>query len=444
MYRRTLNNKSSIPRENYSSNEQNENKTVPRNVFIKEKDYNDVDFAKKYSNNTNNKLRGNNTYYPNNNTPINNDSYIQYAYPYGNMIPQQSEDGTTYNNHNYYYNSNSNMDENSNTAYYPNNKNYIHQSYKYNKNNQEPPIYPQQRRSNSNKSASNNDYLKASSRYFEDIIDIQYLKALNNNKPLVSVQPSSYNKNKNNNNKFGRSINNKNHFSNLHNLPTQIASNNKSIKDKHDSFFKLISKTHNTKRRSNKPILHVAGINTLPVYSFEELIKYEPIKESQPLTDSSDQNNNQLGNVEQTINIDLNISDDKMFFKQFMKNNVEEITSNDNNRSNNITSGNTTHNTNTKKSRRTLVQSKVSNQFNKSFQQYNNDSFDLSFDGKAMDRSDYFRMVDSFSIAFDNDRDPNTTNPNITANGNGNNGNSKSFTLSKNILPEEMTNNLVY
>lgn len=33
-----------------------------------------------------------------------------------------------------------------------------------------------------------------------------------------------------------------------------------------------------------------------------------------------------------------------------------------------------------------------------------NDSFDLSFDGKAMDRSDIFRMVDSFSVAFsDND-----------------------------------------
>ncbi|KAG0654081.1 hypothetical protein C6P45_003542 [Maudiozyma exigua] len=33
-----------------------------------------------------------------------------------------------------------------------------------------------------------------------------------------------------------------------------------------------------------------------------------------------------------------------------------------------------------------------------------NESFDLSFDGKAMDRSDIFRMVDSFSVAFsDND-----------------------------------------
>lgn len=35
-----------------------------------------------------------------------------------------------------------------------------------------------------------------------------------------------------------------------------------------------------------------------------------------------------------------------------------------------------------------------------------NDSFDLSFDGKAMDRSDVFRMVDSFSVAFsDNEHD---------------------------------------
>lgn len=36
-----------------------------------------------------------------------------------------------------------------------------------------------------------------------------------------------------------------------------------------------------------------------------------------------------------------------------------------------------------------------------------NDSFDLSFDGKAMDRSDVFRMVDSFSVAFSDNDDSN-------------------------------------
>lgn len=34
-----------------------------------------------------------------------------------------------------------------------------------------------------------------------------------------------------------------------------------------------------------------------------------------------------------------------------------------------------------------------------------NESFELSFDGKAMDRSDIFRMVDSFSIAISDDDD---------------------------------------
>ena len=36
-----------------------------------------------------------------------------------------------------------------------------------------------------------------------------------------------------------------------------------------------------------------------------------------------------------------------------------------------------------------------------------NESFDLSFDGKAMDRSDIFRMVDSFSVAFSDNDDSN-------------------------------------
>lgn len=39
-----------------------------------------------------------------------------------------------------------------------------------------------------------------------------------------------------------------------------------------------------------------------------------------------------------------------------------------------------------------------------------NESFDLSFDGKALDRSDIFRMVDSFSIAFSDNDDSNMQN----------------------------------
>ncbi|CCK71407.1 uncharacterized protein KNAG_0G03490 [Huiozyma naganishii CBS 8797] len=55
-----------------------------------------------------------------------------------------------------------------------------------------------------------------------------------------------------------------------------------------------------------------------------------------------------------------------------------------------------------------------------------NDSFDLSFDGKAMDRSDIFRMVDSFSIApdEDDDEDPSPTGRQVP----------------RNILPAEITN----
>lgn len=32
-----------------------------------------------------------------------------------------------------------------------------------------------------------------------------------------------------------------------------------------------------------------------------------------------------------------------------------------------------------------------------------NDSIELSFDGKAMNKNDIFRIVDSFSVAFDDD-----------------------------------------
>lgn len=53
-----------------------------------------------------------------------------------------------------------------------------------------------------------------------------------------------------------------------------------------------------------------------------------------------------------------------------------------------------------------------------------NDSIDLSFDGKALDKSDILRIVDSFSVGFDDD-DDDEGEPNIFS--------------TTNILPREMT-----
>ncbi|QLG72217.1 hypothetical protein HG535_0C05710 [Zygotorulaspora mrakii] len=55
-----------------------------------------------------------------------------------------------------------------------------------------------------------------------------------------------------------------------------------------------------------------------------------------------------------------------------------------------------------------------------------NDSFELSFDGKALDRSDIFRMVDSFTVALSDDDDEDKI---INA-------------ANKNLLPSEMTNSV--
>lgn len=54
-----------------------------------------------------------------------------------------------------------------------------------------------------------------------------------------------------------------------------------------------------------------------------------------------------------------------------------------------------------------------------------NDSLELSFDGKALDRSDIFRMVDSFSVAFSDEDDEDE--------------NSLIASPSDNVLPSEMT-----
>ncbi|EDO14407.1 hypothetical protein Kpol_237p3 [Vanderwaltozyma polyspora DSM 70294] len=55
-----------------------------------------------------------------------------------------------------------------------------------------------------------------------------------------------------------------------------------------------------------------------------------------------------------------------------------------------------------------------------------NDSFELSFDGKALDRSDILRMVDSFSVAFSDDDDENDNGEFIAS-------------LSNKFLPAEIT-----
>lgn len=57
-----------------------------------------------------------------------------------------------------------------------------------------------------------------------------------------------------------------------------------------------------------------------------------------------------------------------------------------------------------------------------------NDSFELSFDGKALDRSDIFRMVDSFSVAFSDEDDEDES--------------SLIASPSNNVLPSEMTSSV--
>lgn len=442
MYRRTLNNKSSIPNKSY----QLQDNTDPVNnnytyavMNNKVKNYNSTDFTKKYNNN-------NNVYYNNSDSiTMNTENYYQYAYPYGNSTNNKNGSPTeTTQTYNYYYPI-KNIQNTNDNAYYSNNKNYTHQNYKYNKNNKNTNgnkyhhhlnnnnnnFYNQKRR-DSISNTSNINYLKPNLRYFNDPIDIKTLKEMNNNKPYISAKTSSHRNNFNNSNNSNTNSNNK-YRRNSHLKETLHVVEEKTSQINHeqhemeqDSIYKLISKNHNIKRRTNKPILYVAGLDTLPIYSFDEMINNKELKLTESNKEEED-DNDQAGNEDNKITIDLKIKDMKQFFQQLLKSNNPS---------------NTTSHT-SKKPIRHLVQAKHSLQFNKSFQQYNNDSFDLSFDGKAMDRSDIFRMVDSFSVAFDNDKDPNSTNPNISIN-NGSNTNGKTFTLSKNILPEEMTNNLVY
>ncbi|CAL9737420.1 hypothetical protein MOSE0_L10858 [Monosporozyma servazzii] len=431
MSKRTLNNKSSISSKDYqlqnnnkssisskeyqlhnnnTNNNYNYHNDVGPDKNGRVKDYNSMDFGKKY--------KGENSYQ--HNPTLNTEIYYQYIYPYGTTTTNSlSENNPPY----LYHYPNNNKSQSQKSTYY--NKNYTHQNYKYNKN-KENNTNSQRRTNSSVSNTSNINYLKSKLRYFNDPIDIQTWKQMNNNKPYISVQTSSssssYRNNNSNNNKYRRNSDLK---GNLHAIEENNPQpNDEQYQREQDSIYKLISKNHNIKRKTNKPILNIAGLDSFPVYSFDEMVSNKEIKLTQ-----SDSNEQELNLTKDIVHLDLQIKDNKQFFKQFLK-------------GTNTTSFPTTNHP-TKKPMRNLVQTKHSLQFNKSFQQNNNDSFELSFDGKAMDRSDIFRMVDSFSIAFDNDRDPNTTNPNVSIN-NGNNTNSKSFTLSKNILPDEITNTLVY
>ncbi|CCE64541.1 hypothetical protein TPHA_0I00340 [Tetrapisispora phaffii CBS 4417] len=73
----------------------------------------------------------------------------------------------------------------------------------------------------------------------------------------------------------------------------------------------------------------------------------------------------------------------------------------------------------------------------------NNDSFELSFDGKALDRSDILRMVDSFSVAFsDDDGDNDDYNEQAESTFDeefGSKENKYLRTLTNKILPAEIT-----
>lgn len=68
-----------------------------------------------------------------------------------------------------------------------------------------------------------------------------------------------------------------------------------------------------------------------------------------------------------------------------------------------------------------------------------NESFDLSFDGKAMDKSDFLRMVDSFSVAFSDEEIDDFVEPHNNNKRLNNDNHNLSPSRNGNILPAEMT-----
>lgn len=544
MYRRTLNNKSSIPNTHYSLqqdnlihnfNQLNFNDPLRQDENVYD---DDVYLGTRYNNNNYNNIDNRNLFYPNNNTSnvnnvgFENINYIHYMYPYGNLNNHNVTETINTPAYNLYQidSHNNNNIHDLNVKYYSNhNKNYYDQNQKYNKKKSRNEGNQNNRFINNNNnnnlkrwdSHSTSDlpfttkYLTSSERYFHDPIDIQLMKEQNNNKPFISVQ---LNTTYNNSNKYNNHNHNHNHNYSS-NFKYKKNSNQKDNTQKNallyskeqlliqaknrnqeklNQLYNLISKSYNNKRKDSQPLFYMAGLESLPIYSFDELITY---KEVDTMLENVDEEKIQLSvDKHQNTGIQTGL---EQYFKRFIKCNIQPVddvvrvldstaaltitqnvfasinnttSNNDHDTEADVNNGNSTqinddedeggsnnesengnknkiknknnesnnYNPNTKKSVRNLVQTKTSIlPFNKQFQQYSNDSFELSFDGKAMDRSDIFRMVDSFSIVFDNDRDPNTSNPNIN-NPNGSNSNTQPFNLSENILPEEMTNNLVY
>lgn len=490
MYRRTLNNKSSISDIHYSLqqndlinnlNQLNFNDPIVQNRNT----YNDAVYLRtRYDNDDKN-------------------NYIQYIYPYGNLNNHnifENINTPVYNPYqidSYNNNNNNNNIQDLNIKYYYNHRkscyNQRHNKWKNKNEVNQNTQFNNLKRWNSLTSfdpSFNIKYLDSKKRYFHGPIDIQVMKEQNNNKPFIAVPTTSPHYNKNNNHNHSKHYSNfkykknSNQRYNLQNNDTLnfkeqvLALPKNKNQDKLDQLYNLISKPHNNKRKTNQPLFYIAGLQSLPIFSFNELITYEEVanlinsfdSETKQLADYDNNNNNGSTFIQPGL---------KQYFKKFRRNNntqqvdtvihtlettdnatpdvlisISSTTSNDHNNETDDNNGNSTqiiededdssNNNNIKRPIRNLIQTKTSTlSLNKQLQQYPNDSFELSFDGKAMDRSDIFRMVDSFSVIFDNDRDPNTSNSNIN-NSNGSNSNSQPFDLSENILPEEITNNIVY
>lgn len=125
----------------------------------------------------------------------------------------------------------------------------------------------------------------------------------------------------------------------------------------------MIENNHNktNSTTANKPLLNIMGLDELPIYQFNDFINHS----------------------------DMILS--KLQKRSNLKNNIRTINTNPSTKTNNAAINNITSNADTNN----ILAMDDSIQFN--------DSFELSFDGKAIDRSDIFRMVDSFSVAFDED-----------------------------------------
>lgn len=119
----------------------------------------------------------------------------------------------------------------------------------------------------------------------------------------------------------------------------------------------------NNKHHRIKPLFHIFGLEDLPIYEFDDFINHSDmiLTKLQKLPASS----KNIRTINTTTNSTGGYTDG-----------TSVVTTNNPDNTNNPSLDD-------------------SIQFN--------DSFELSFDGKAIDRSDIFRMVDSFSVAFEED-----------------------------------------